>query len=40
MAPTALDDIGSLELETVEEDLCTGGPQAGACIYCSGPETD
>lgn len=40
MAPTSLDTIGSLEPETAEEDLCTGGRQSGACIYCSGPETD
>ncbi|MDP9886202.1 hypothetical protein J2W21_003734 [Sinomonas atrocyanea] len=37
MAPTALDTIETI---AIEDDPCTGGPQAGECVYCSGPETD
>ncbi|AMM34336.1 hypothetical protein SA2016_3678 [Sinomonas atrocyanea] len=40
MAPTALAAIETDAIGTAEEEVCTGAPQAGGCIYCSGPETD
>jgi hypothetical protein len=40
MASTALAAIETDATGTTGEQVCTGGPQADGCVYCSGPETD